>query len=150
MSGVYIDTGKSSKKKKHDDVVVEQSFAQFYKGAFRLFAQTRSSCSKNLLIWAIGRMDKWNRVTLNKAGRGYFSIDCHIAGGKRYADSTVKNAINELLSIGAMVSMSEDNKRDSVYMVNPHFFWKTKTQRDRYESIKAYINKLKEHEGNQI
>ena len=49
-----------------------------------------------------------------------------------------------------MVSMSDGGKRESAYMVNPYFVWKTKSKTDRYESIKAYINILKEHEGNQI
>ena len=49
-----------------------------------------------------------------------------------------------------MVSMSDDGKRESSYMINPYFVWKTKSKTDRYESIKAYINILKENEGNQI
>jgi hypothetical protein len=148
MSNVYIDTGRTSITKKHDDVVPEQSFAQVYRGAFKMFAQLNTPCSKNLLIWMVGKMDRWNRVILNKAGRQSFIGDSVISGGRKYSDSSVRHSIQEILSIGAAVSMSDEKSRESLYMVNPHFFWKTKTQRDRLEAIKGYIYKLKENEGN--
>jgi len=148
MGHIYIDTGRTLTKKRPDDVVIEPSFTQLYRGAFRVIAQINGACAKNLLIWAIGRMDGWNRIILNKARRMDFIGDCIAAGGKKYSDSSVKNAILEILASGAIVSTSDDGRRESAYMVNPYFFWKTKNQRDRAEAIRAYINKLKENEGN--
>ena len=46
--------------------------------------------------------------------------------------------------------MSDDGKRGAEYMINPYYVWKTKSKTDRYEAIKAYINILKDNEGNQI
>jgi len=150
MDHLYIDTGRTSSVKKHDNVIVEKSFSQMYRGIFRLFAQINSPCAKNLLIWAVTRMDRWNRVALNKSGRKSFIAETYQACDKRYADSTVKGAIVELISVGVIVSMSDDKKRESSYMINPYFYWKTKSKSDRFESIKAYINILKEHEENRI
>lgn len=150
MDNLYIDTGRTSQIKKHDNVIVEKSFSQMYRGIFRLFAQINSPCAKNLLIWAVTRMDRWNRVSLNKTGRNGFISETFQSCGKRYADSTVKGAIIELLAAGVVVSMSDDNKRESSYMINPYFYWKTKSKTDRFESIKAYINILKENEKDRI
>jgi len=150
MKHLYIDTGRTSRWKKYDNVVVEKSFSQLYKGVFKIFAQISTPCAKNLFLWAINESDKWNKVSLNKSGRASFNAATLQASGERYADVTIKKAVGELLQVGAMVSMSDDGKRESSYMINPYFVWKTKSKTDRYESIKAYINILKENEGNQI
>lgn len=150
MDHLYIDTGRTSKRKKHDNVVVEKRFSQLYKGVFRIFAQISTPCSKNLFIWAIENSDRWNMVTLNKAGRSQFNADHLGATGEKYSDETIKKAVKELISAGAMASMSEDGKRLASYMINPYYVWKTKSRTDRYEAVKAYINILKDNEGNQI
>jgi len=150
MKYLYIDTGRTSRRKKHDHVVVEKSFSQLYTGVFKIIAQISTPCAKNLFIWSIQNSDKWNRITLNKAGRGGFNADYFLSSGDKYADGTIKKAVKELLDAGAIASMSDDGKRESSYMINPYFVWKTKSKTDRYESIKAYINILKENEGNKI
>lgn len=150
MDHLYIDTGRTSNKKRHDNVVVEKRFSQLYVGVFRIFAQISTPCSKNLFIWSIENSDKWNMITLNKSGRSQFNAENMQASGDRYADETIKKAIKELISTGAMASMSDDGKRGASYMVNPYYVWKTKSKSDRYEAIKAYINILKENERNQI
>ena len=150
MDHLYIDTGRTSRWKKHDNVVVEKSFSQLYSAVFNIFAQISTPCAKNLFIWAINEMDKWNRVALNKAGRGNFNADYFSQSKEKYADSTISGAIRELVSAGAIVSTNSDSDRSSIYMINPYFVWKTKSKTDRYESIKAYINILKENEGNKI
>lgn len=149
MKHLYIDTGRTSQWKKHDNVTVEKSFSQLYNGVFKIFAQISTPCAKNLFIWAVAEMDKWNKISLSKSGRGAFNAACR-SSGEDYADGTIKNAVKELLENGAMVSMSDDGKRESSYMINPYYVWKTKSKTDRYESIKAYIHILKENEGNQI
>jgi len=148
MKYLYIDTGRTSHWKKPDNVVVEKAFSQLYKGVFKIFAQISTPCAKNLFLWAIGEMDKWNKVSLNKSGRASFNAAYLGASGERYADGTIKKAVRELLRVGAMASMSDDGKRESSYMINPYYVWKTKSKSGRYESIKAYINILKENEGN--
>jgi len=150
MKYLYIDTGRTSHWKKPDNVVVEKSFSQLYDGVFKIFAQISTPCAKNLFLWAISEMDKWNKISLSKSDRASFNAACLRSSGERYADGTIKKAVRELLKAGAMVSMSDDGKRESAYMINPYFVWKTKSKSDRYEAVKAYINILKENEGNQI
>ena len=145
MKYLYIDTGRTPHWKKPDNVVVEKSFSQLYKGVFKIFAQITTPCAKNLFLWAINESDKWNKISLNKSGRASFNAACRVSG-EQYADGTIKKAVGELLRVGAMVSMSDDGKRESAYMINPYYVWKTKSKTDRYESIKAYINILKENE----
>ena len=145
----YIDTGKTSRKRKHDDVTVGKSFAQLYSGAFRLFARISTPCAKDLFFWAIEKCDKWNHIAFNKAGRSAFIAEHFIASGHRYADETVKKAVKVLTDEGLCVSISEESKRSATYMINPYYVWKTKSRTDRYEVVKAYINILKD-EGNQI
>ena len=150
MDRLYIDTGRTSRRKKHDNVVVEKSFSQLYKGVFKIFAQISTPCAKNLFLWAIQNSDKWNMISLNRAGRAAFNADHLQATGEKYVDGTIRNAVHEMISVGAIASFNEEGKRSASYMINPYFVWKTKSKTDRYESIKAYINILKENEGNQI
>jgi len=150
MDHLYIDTGRVSKQKKPDNVVVEKRFSQLYTGLFKLFARIPTPCAKNLFIWAIENSDKWNMITLNKAGRAAFIADHLMASSEKYADITVKLAVKALTEEGIMVSMSEEGKRGANYMINPYYVWKTKSKTDRYEAIKAYINILKDNERNRI
>lgn len=144
----YIDTGKTSRKKKHDDVTLSKSFVQLYSGVFKLFARISSPCAKNLFIWSIENSDRWNTINLGKSGRASFVADMITTASEKYADSTVKNAIYLLVDEGIMVSTSYDGKRGASYMINPYYVWKTKSKTDRYEIVKAYINILKDNEGN--
>lgn len=150
MGNLYIDTGRTSIAKKYDDVTIERSFSQMYSGVFLVFMQINGTCAKNLLIWAVSRMDRWNHVILNKVSRNNFIDDAHKITNKKYADSTVKGAIKELIRVGIIISLNDGNKRESSYMLNPYFYWKTKSKSDRYEAIAAYINILKENEKNRI
>ena len=150
MEYLYIDTGRTSKQKKPDNVVVEKRFSQLYTGLFKIFARISTSCSKSLFIWTIENSNRWNMITLNKSGRALFIADHLMASGERYADDTVKKAVKALIEEGVMVSMSDDGKRGAEYMINPYYVWKTKSKTDRYEAIKAYINIMKDNEGDQI
>ncbi len=148
MEHLYIDTGRTSQWKKHDNVVVGKSFSQLYDGVFAIFAQISTPCAKNLFIWVINEMDCWNMVALNKAGRSNFNTDYFNQTNEKYADSTISGAVRELIGVGAIASTNNYKDRSSIYMINPYYVWKTKSKNDRYESIKAYINILKENEGN--
>ena len=129
MDHLYIDTGRTSHWKKHDNVVVEKSFSQLYKGVFKIFAQISTPCAKNLFLWAINEADKWNQIILNKGGRSEFNIDHFNATGEKYADGTISGAIKELINAGAMVSTNNGKGRSSIYMINPYFVWKTKSNK---------------------
>jgi hypothetical protein len=150
MGYIYIDTGRTTVKKQPDNVVVEKKFSQLYSGVFKIFAQISTPCAKNLFIWAMDNSDDWNMITLNKDGRASFIADHLMATGEKYADGTVKNAVKIILQSGAMASRSHNGKRGSSYMINPYYVWRTKSKTNRYEAIKAYINILKENEGNKI
>ena len=106
MKYLYIDTGRTSHLKNPDNVIVEKSFSQLYDGVFKIFAQISTPCAKNLFIWIISKMDKWNRISLSKSDRSSFNTACLVSSGERYVDGTIKKAIRELLKVGAIVSMN--------------------------------------------
>jgi len=144
MRKVYVDTGRTTQKKEYEKFSVESSFVQMYIDINELFFKIGSPCGMQLMIWIVTQMNSYNQVNLNKNMRSEFSSSCRSNGGKAYSDGTIKNAIRDLQNANAIVSMSDPAKRESQYMVNPNFYWKTKSQKDRIEAIKGYKYQLKE------
>jgi hypothetical protein len=93
-------------------------------------------------------MNKYNVAILNNAGRAEFVSSVVSCTGKKYVDQTVRAAIKELVDNQLLISMSDKGKRESQYMVNPMFFWKTSKQGDRMEAIKAFNYKIEQNEAN--
>lgn len=148
MRKVYVDTGKRKEKIVYEEYNIENSFIQTYLNSSDLFFKIRSHCASSLLIWIIINMKPYNQITLNKSNRSDFISSLIEKGGNRYADDTVRHAMRELISVGAIISFNNDKQREASYMVNPAYFWKTKEQKDRLETIKAFENKRKENERN--
>jgi hypothetical protein len=89
-------------------------------------------------------MNKYNQIILSKANRDDFVATTvgHIKN--RYADQTVRVSVNELVKKGLIISMSDEGKRESLYMVNPALFWKSSKKADRIEAIRAFNYKKEE------
>lgn len=147
MKKVYVDTGRTTSKKEYESFSVESSFVQLYVDINEIFAKIDTATGLRLLIWIASHMDQYNQISLNKSNRSEFISEMK---GKAYSDGTVKNAIRDLRIANAIVSMSDPEKREAKYMVNPNYFWKTKNQKDRIDAIRGYRYqlKLRENEAN--
>ena len=140
MGKVYLDTGKFVEKKKYDSLYVESIFIQVYIDIADLYFKLHTPTAYRLLLWIMIHMGKHNEIILNKGNRNEFIAYCVQRGGNRVVDGTVKGAMGELVNVGVIVSTSEPGRRESHYMLNPSYFWSTGKQKDRIESIKAFLH----------
>jgi hypothetical protein len=145
MPKVYLDTCRASEVVKYDSVDVSSQFVQVYSDLYSKLNKI-PPCAVQFLFWLINKMSDYNQIVLNQNVRNDFILDSRGS----YRNSTIKAAIKSLTREGIMTSMNEPNKRESLYFVSPFFFWKNGSQKERAESIKAYIYKLKENETNHI
>jgi len=145
MPKVYLDTGRTTERIKYDSINISGKFIQVYDDVYPKLLNL-SPCSIHLLFWMSDKMSDYNQIILNKNSRGEFRAD--VKG--RYKDSTIKASIKSLINNGLIINSSEKGKRESLYFVNPFHFWKIGSQKDRTESIKGYLYKLKENETNYI
>jgi len=143
MKKVYLET-KTGRK----PLEVSASFVQLYADINTHIYQLRGSCALYLLFWVVGHMNKYNMVILNNAARGEFKANIVSVTGKRYADQTIRAAIQDLVKNNLIISMNDNGKRESQYMINPMFFWKSPKQIDRMEAIKAFNYKKEQNEAN--
>lgn len=140
MPKIYLDRGRRMEKIKYDSIDVSGKFIQVYDDIYKNISDVKSPCAFHLLFWVVHNMGTYNQIVLNKNARSEFIADSK----GRYKDSTVKNAISILVKNKLMVSMSEEGKRESTYFVNPFHFWKNGSQKERAESIKAFLYKIEE------
>jgi len=140
MPKLYLDTGTTVEKKKYESLYVENIFVQVYIDVAEVFMKIHTKTAHRLLLWIMVRTGKHNEIILNKGGRSEFISYCISKGGDRVMDRTVKGAMAELISCGAIVSTSDKGKRESHYMLNPSHFWSTGRQKDRVEAIKAFLH----------
>ena len=143
MKKVYLERGQGKKP-----LEVHTSFVQVFRGAGTGIYQITGTCSHHLLHWLLVNMNTYNVVILNSASRGDFIADVISNSGRRYAHSTIKQAINELIKHDLMISMSDPGKREASYMMNPNHFWRSPKRGDRFETVKAYKFKKEQHETN--
>ena len=148
MPKVYLDRGTRTERIRYDSIEISGKFIQVYDDLHETLFEVRSACAIQLILWMAHRMGSYNQINMNKAKRLEFAADSVTNGGKRYSDETVKAAMRELVKNKLILSMSEPGKREATYFVNPYHFWKTGSQKDRTESIKAYIYKLEQNEAN--
>lgn len=146
MPKVYLDTGCKTEKFKYDSVDISGKFIQVYDDLYSKLVNISSPCALHLLFWMAEKMGSYNQIVLNKNARAEFISEVH----GRYKDETVKSALKILIRHKLIVSMSEIGKRESTYFVNPFHFWKTGSQKDRTESIKGFLYKIKENETDNI
>jgi len=148
MPKVYLDTGTKSESIRYETIEISGKFVQFYDDLGEALYRVGSACAMHLIYWMANNMGKYNQILMNKNRRSDFITACISSGGKRYSDETVKSAMRSLLNNKLVISMNSKGKRESLYFVNPYYFWKTGSQKDRTESIKGFIYKLNENEGN--
>jgi len=148
MPKIYFDTGKRSESIRYETIEISGKFVQFYDDLGEALYRVGSTCAMHLIYWMASNMGEYNQILMNKNRRSDFITACISSGGKRYSDETVKSAMRSLLNNRLIISMSDKGKREASYFVNPYYFWKTGSQKDRTESIKGFIYKLNEYEGN--
>lgn len=148
MRKILVDTGKRREKIVYEEYSIEENFVQMYINSNEIFYKVQSPSAYILLMWCLINMDKFNHVTLNKRNRSVIIAEVVSSGGKRYSDNTIKDAIGMLAKSNVIVSFNDNNEREAAYMINPSYFWKSKSQGDRLESIKAYEIRKKQNEEN--
>ena len=145
MPKVYLDTGHKTERVKYDSIDISGKFVQVYDDLYPKLLNL-SPCAIHLIFWMADNMGDYNQIILNKNSRGDFIADVR---GK-YKDSTVKASVKLLINNRLLVNSSEKGKRESLYFVTPFHFWRTGSQKNRTESIKGYIYKVKENETDNI
>ena len=141
MPRVYMDTGQKTERVKYDSISISGKFIQVYDDLYPELIKIHSPCAIHLLFWMANHMGDYNQIILNKNSRGIFRGETK---GK-YKDETIKSALKLLVKNKLVVSMSELGSRGSNYFVNPFYFWKTGSQKDRTESVKGFLYKVKEN-----
>jgi hypothetical protein len=141
MKKILLNTGKKVVKDVIEPIYIESSFVQVYVGVQHVLSKINSLCAVQLLYWAIERMNKYNTFNFTKSEKKIFIMDMR---GK-YSISGVNKALAVLLQNNLIVStneMIEDGDktvktRNSMYYVNPHYFWKNPVKNSRVEMIKT-------------
>lgn len=148
MPKVYLDRGRRTERIRYDSIEISGKFIQVYDDLQETLFQIGSACAIHLILWMAHHMGHYNQIVMNKVKRAEFAAEAISNGGRKYSDETIKAALRQLSKAQLIISMSDEGKRDASYFVNPYHFWKTGSQRDRTESIKAYIYKLEQNEAN--
>jgi len=148
MPKVYLDTGRKSESIRYDTIEISGKFVQFYDDLGSVLYRVKSPCALHLIYWITHNMGEYNQIFMGQSGRNDFVSNCISNGGGRYSDSTIKSALKTLVKTRLVIPMSDPGQRSATYFVNPYYFWKTGSQKDRTESIKGFIYKIKEHEDN--
>ena len=141
MKKILLNTGKKVVKDVIEPIYIESSFVQVYAGVQQVLSKVNSLCAVQLLYWVIERMNKYNTFNFTKSEKKIFIMD--MRGG--YSISGVNKALAILVQNNLIVStneMIEDGDktvktRNSMYYVNPHYFWKNPVKNSRVEMIKT-------------
>lgn len=135
---------------KNERMEIDSAFIQHYRSAGDVVFRIKRQCSFYLLEWIISEMSEYNHVILNKGSRLNF-LNYVAKFGARYTDEAARKSIRDLVDAGVIMSLSQDGGRESMYMVNPVYFWRTASQSDRIESIKIFHDlKSIKHEENKF
>jgi len=141
MKKILLNTGKTVVKNVIEPIYIESSFIQVYTGVQQILSRVNSLCAVHLLYWAIEKMNKYNTFNFTKSEKKIFIADM---GGK-YSISGVNKAIAVLIKNNLIKSTNEIipngdkivKTRNSMYYVNPHYFWKNPIKNSRIEMIKS-------------
>ena len=141
MKKILLNTGKKVVKNVIEPIYIESSFVQVYAGVQKVLSKVNSLCAVHLLYWAIERMNKYNTFNFTKSEKKIFIMD--MRGG--YSISGVNKALAVLIKNNLIVSTNEEiqdgekmvKTRNSMYYVNPHYFWKNPIKNSRVEMIKT-------------
>tara|TARA_R110001583_G_scaffold83165_8_gene219888 strand:- start:6783 stop:7271 length:489 start_codon:yes stop_codon:yes gene_type:complete len=153
MKKILLNTGKTVVKNVIEPIYIESSFIQVYTGVQQILSRVNSLCAVRLLYWVIERMNKHNTFNFTKSEKKIFIIDMN---GK-YSISGVNKALAVLINNNLIKSTNEiiedGNKivktRNSMYYVNPYYFWKNPLKNSRIEMIKTLeLDKQYQNEWN--
>ena len=141
MKKILLNTGKRVVKNVIEPLYIESSFIQVYSGVQQALSKVNSLCAVHLLHWSIERMNKHNTFTLTKAEKKIFIHDMK----NKYSISGVNKGLAKLQEIDLIKSTNEYindgdktiKTRNSMYYVNPHYFWKNPVKNSRIEMIKT-------------
>lgn len=129
---IFFETEEVVQKTKRGYVDLDMDYFQFYSAAFSQVASLSSSCSKDFILWIMGRVDEDNRFIYSQQLFREFNQDlANIPKPKQYVESTMKMAMRELSDAGIIVRMNRGE-----YRVNPRMFWTSETT-ERIKSVKA-------------
>jgi hypothetical protein len=128
---VFFETQEVVRKTKQGYVDLDMDYFQFYNAAFSQVASLSSSCSKDFILWVMGRVTDDNGFAYShKVYEQFNQALASIARPKTYSESTLKAAIRELTEVGIITRMSR-----GVYRVNPKLFWSSDVS-DRVRRVK--------------
>lgn len=141
MKKILLNTGKKVVKNVIEPIYIESSFVQVYAGVQQVLSKVNSLCAVHLLYWSVEKMNKHNTFNFTKSEKKLFIMD--MAG--KYSISGVNKALAVLKENNLIISTNEtleDNNRiiktrNSMYYVNPHYFWKNPIKNSRVDMIKA-------------
>lgn len=141
MKKILLNTGKKVVKNVIEPIYIESSFTQVYVGVQQVLSKVNSLCAVHLLYWSVEKMNKHNTFNFTKSEKKIFIIE--MAG--KYSISGVNKALSVLIKNNLVISTNEklENEdrviktRNSMYYVNPHYFWKNPKKNSRIEMIKS-------------
>ena len=147
MKKILLNTGQKTYKNVVEPIYINNNFVQKYNGVENIIYAIRSICALHLLEWILIKMNKMNTFTLTKAEKLNFIEE----SSRSYSLSAVKKSLNILVRFGLVETTNEwigkgDEKyrtRNSMYYVNPQYFWKHHSKEERIRMIKQLeIDKL--------
>jgi len=139
VKDIYVNT--TTRDHKSNELSIQTGFVQMYNNIYAVAFNLKYQCSLYLLIWIVDEMSDYNQIILNKGNRSEFRSRIR-SFNREYTDGMVKAAIGDLINSELLISASMDGKREASYLVSPKYFWKTKSQKDRIETIQAFQNQL--------
>jgi hypothetical protein len=116
---IFFQTQEVIQKTRRGYVDLDMDYFQFYNAAFEHVASLSSNCSKDFILWVMGKVDEENRFQYSKELLNEFNEALSkIAKPKHYAESTMNAALRELSESSIVIRSSRGE-----YTVNPKLFW---------------------------
>ena len=140
MKKILVKTGEKITRNVVENVYIDTSFVQRYSGVERALYKITSPCAIHLLQWILNKMNKHNTFSLTKAEKLIFSIESK----RGYSLSAINKSLKSLVDTDIVFSTNESTEkegkiiksRNSMYYVNPKFYWKNPSKQSRIEMIK--------------
>ena len=123
-------------------------FCQVYDDAIPAIMGLSSPTAFKLSIWLARRMDEENVVQIKRYEKIRFSKELALFGSNEISVSAIEKAVAALVFAELIQPISLGNQRRGLYLVNPKYFWRGKSQKERSEKIKVFNELLlkREHE----
>lgn len=115
---IFFKTEEVVKKTKVGWVEIDLNFQHFYHNAWKYVAQLNGVCSRDFLLWILGKLDDSNRFVYNRSLYREFIEELRLASsGREYEENTVHLALREFIDKGLAVKISR-----GIYRINPGIF----------------------------